>query len=116
MRFAAIFHHYPAAQAHEGQVDLVNRNFVATTVNQLWLVGITHERTLFSFICLKIFLDIYVCRVTHQTEATNDLIITAIVLMMTSIDLETRQLRELIYDKDKNSQCTTTPLLGAAGR
>ena len=91
-------------KTHEVRTDLVNRNFVATGINQLWVADITYVPTWSGFVYLAIVLDAYSRKVVGW--AIDDHIRTEIVLMALNMALETRRPDDVIHHSDRGSQYT----------
>jgi putative transposase len=91
-------------KTHDMRTDLVNRNFVATSVNQLWVGDITYVPTWAGFVYLAVVLDAYSRKVVGWAIA--DHIRTELVLMALNMALETRRPDDVIHHSDRGSQYT----------
>jgi len=85
--------------------DLVNRRFVATALNQLWVADMTFLPTWAGFTYLAVVLDVYSRKVVGWAfgeRATADLVVTAL-----NMALFTRRPNSVIHHSDQGSQYTS---------
>ena len=85
--------------------DLVNRQFVATEINQLWVADMTYIPTWAGFLYLAIVVDVYSRKVVGWTfgEAMKaELVINAL-----NMALLTRKPESVIHHSDQGSQYTS---------
>ena len=85
--------------------DLVNREFVATDINQLWVADMTYIPTWTGFLYLAVVIDVYSRKVlgwAFGERMTADLMILAL-----NMALITRKLQSVIHHSDQGSQYTS---------
>jgi putative transposase len=85
--------------------DLVNRQFVATGINQLWVADMTYIPTWAGFLYLAMVVDVYSRKVVGWTfgeSMTSDLVINAL-----NMALLTRKPESVIHHSDQGSQYTS---------
>jgi putative transposase len=85
--------------------DLVQRNFTATTPNQLWVADITYIPTWAGFLFLAVVLDAYSRRIVGWAMATT--LKTDLVLDALNMALGQRKPRGVIHHSDQGSQYTS---------
>ncbi len=93
-----------AARA-EAAPDLVERNFTAKAVNQLWVADITYIPTWAGFLYLSIVLDAFSRRIVGWAMATH--LKTELVLDALEMALEQRRPAEVIHHSDHGCQYTS---------
>ena len=89
---------------HRPAPDLVNRAFVATDINQLWVADMTYIPTWTGFLYLSMVIDVYSRRVVGWAfgeRMTADLVIEAL-----NMALMTRKPESVIHHSDQGSQYT----------
>jgi len=89
---------------HRPAPDLVNRAFVATDINQLWVADMTYIPTWTGFLYLSMVIDVYSRRVVGWAfgeRMTADLVIEAL-----NMALMTRKPESVIHPSDQGSQYT----------
>ena len=82
--------------------DLVNRAFVATDINQLWVADMTYIPTWAGFLYLSMVIDVYSRKVVGWAfgeRMTSDLVILAL-----NMALMTRKPQSVIHHSDQGSQ------------
>ena len=85
--------------------DLVNREFVATSTNQLWVADMTYIPTWTGFLYLSVAIDVYSRKVVGWAfgeRMTSDLVILAL-----NMALMTRKPESVIHHSDQGSQYTS---------
>ena len=85
--------------------DLVNRQFVATDVNQLWVADMTYVPTWQGFVYLAVVTDVFSRKVVGWAfgeQMTADLVIAAL-----NMALLTRKPESVIHHSDQGSQYTS---------
>ena len=85
--------------------DLVNREFVATDINQLWVADMTYIPTWTGFLYLSMVIDVYSRKVVGWAfgeRMTSDLVILAL-----NMALMTRRPESVIHRSDQGSQYTS---------
>jgi putative transposase len=85
--------------------DLVQRQFVATDINQLWVADMTYIPTWAGFVYLAVVLDVFSRKVVGWAfgqRQTADLVITAL-----NMALQTRKPQDVIHHSDQGSQYTS---------
>ena len=85
--------------------DLVNREFVATDINQLWVADMTYIPTWTGFLYLSMVIDVYSRKVVGWAfgeRMTSDLVILAL-----NMALMTRRPESVIHHSDQGSQYTS---------
>jgi putative transposase len=85
--------------------DLVNRTFVATDINQLWVADMTYIPTWAGFLYLSMVIDVYSRKVVGWAfgeRMTSDLVILAL-----NMALMTRKPQSVIHHSDQGSQYTS---------
>ena len=85
--------------------DLVNRQFVATAINQLWVADMTYIPTWAGFLFLAVGTDVYSRKVVGWAfgeTMTSELVINAL-----NMALLTRKPESVIHHSDQGSQTTT---------
>lgn len=85
--------------------DLVNRQFVATDLNQLWVADMTYIPTWAGFLYLSVVIDVYSRKVVGWAfgeRMTSDLVILAL-----NMALMTRKPQSVIHHSDQGSQYTS---------
>ena len=90
---------------HRPTPDLVNRLFVATDINQLWVADMTYIPTWTGFLYLAMVIDAYSRRVVGWAfgeRMTTDLVIEAL-----NMALMTRKPESVIHHSDQGSQYTS---------
>jgi len=93
-----------AARA-EAAPDLVDRDFTATALNQLWVADITYVPTWAGFLYLSIVLDAFSRRIVGWAMATH--LKTELVLYALEMALEQRRPGEVIHHSDHGCQYTS---------
>ena len=90
---------------HRPAPDLVNREFVATDINQLWVADMTYIPTWAGFLYLSVVIDVYSRKVVGWAfgeRMTSDLVIQAL-----NMALMTRKPESVIHHSDQGSQYTS---------
>ena len=90
---------------HRPAPDLVNRVFVATDINQLWVADMTYIPTWSGFLYLAMVIDVYSRRVVGWAfgeRMTAELVIEAL-----NMALMTRKPESVIHHSDQGSQYTS---------
>jgi len=90
---------------HRPAPDLVNRVFVATDTNQLWVADMTYIPTWAGFLYLAMVIDVYSRKVVGWAfgeRMTADLVIEAL-----NMALMTRKPESVIHHSDQGSQYTS---------
>lgn len=90
---------------HRPAPDLVNREFVATDINQLWVADMTYIPTWTGFLYLAMVIDVYSRKVVGWAfgeRMTSDLVILAL-----NMALMTRKPQSVIHHSDQGSQYTS---------
>ena len=90
---------------HRPAPDLVNRAFVASDINQLWVADMTYIPTWTGFLYLAMVIDVYSRRVVGWAfgeRMTADLVILAL-----NMALMTRKPASVIHHSDQGSQYTS---------
>ena len=85
--------------------DLVNRKFVASGINQLWVADMTYLPTWVGFVYLAVVIDVYSRKVVgwaFSERMTSDLVIAAL-----NMALLTRKPQSVIHHSDQGSQYTS---------
>ena len=85
--------------------DLVNRQFVATGINQLWVADMTYIPSHMGFLYLAVVIDVYSRKVVGWAfgeNMTSDLVIAAL-----NMALHTRRPESVIHHSDQGSQYTS---------
>ena len=85
--------------------DLVNRKFVATGINQLWVADMTYIPTWAGFLYLAVVTDVYSRKVVGWAfgeTMTSELVISAL-----NMALLTRKPESVIHHSDQGSQYTS---------
>ncbi len=85
--------------------DLVNRQFVATGLNQLWVADMTYIPTWAGFLYLAVVLDVFSRKVVGWAfgeNMTSDLVLAAL-----NMALLTRKPESVIHHSDQGSQYTS---------
>ena len=85
--------------------DLVQREFTATAINQLWVADMTYVPTWAGFVYLAVVLDVYSRKVVGWAfgqQQTADLVIAAL-----NMALITRKPQDVIHHSDQGSQYTS---------
>ena len=85
--------------------DLVQREFTATGINQLWVADMTYIPTWAGFVYLAVVLDVYSRKVVGWAfgqQQTAELVITAL-----NMALITRKPQDVIHHSDQGSQYTS---------
>ena len=85
--------------------DLVQREFTATGINQLWVADMTYIPTWAGFVYLAVVLDVYSRKVVGWAfgqQQTADLVIQAL-----NMALITRKPQDVIHHSDQGSQYTS---------
>ncbi len=85
--------------------DLVERNFTATGINQLWVADMTYIPTWEGFLYLSVVTDVYSRKVVgwaFGVQMTADLVISALNMALT-----TRRPESVIHHSDQGSQYTS---------
>jgi putative transposase len=85
--------------------DLVNRQFVAATPNQLWVADMTYVPTWAGFIFLAIVLDVWSRRVVGW--AIGEQMTTELVLSALNMAITQRRAANVIHHSDQGSQYTS---------
>ena len=85
--------------------DLVDRKFVATTPNQLWVADITYVPTWAGFLYLAVVLDVYSRRVVGWAMATH--LRTELVVDALNMAVGQRQPSTVIHHSDQGCQYTS---------
>ncbi len=85
--------------------DLVNRKFMATAPDQLWVADITFVPTRVGFFYLAVVLDVFSRRVVGW--AMDDHMRTPLVLAALNMAIERRNPRGVIHHSDQGSQYTS---------
>ena len=89
-------------ERHRPAPDLVNREFVATDINQLWVADMTYIPTWTGFLYLSMVIDVYSRKVVGWAfgeRMTSDLVILAL-----NMALMTRRPESVIHHSDQGSQ------------
>lgn len=99
---------------HRPAPDLVNREFAATDINQLWVADMTYIPTWAGFLYLSVVIDVYSRKVVGWAfgeRMTSDLVIQAL-----NMALMTRKPESVIHHSDQGSpvhqHCLWQPLQG----
>jgi putative transposase len=90
---------------HRAAPDLVNREFVANDINQLWVADMAYIPTWTGFLYLAVGIDVFSCKVVGWAfgeRMTADLVILAL-----NIALMTRKPQSVIRHSDQGSQYTS---------
>lgn len=90
---------------HRPAPDLVNRMFVASDINQLWVADMTYLPTWTGFLYLSMVIDVYSRKVVGWAfgeRMTADLVILAL-----NMALMTRKPESVIHHSDQGSQYTS---------
>lgn len=90
---------------HQTAPDLVNRQFVATDINQLWVADMTYIPTWAGFLYLAVVIDVFSRKVVGWSfgeEMTTNLVIAAL-----NMALQTRKPSSVIHHSDQGSQYTS---------
>jgi putative transposase len=85
--------------------DLVERDFTAQAVNQLWVADITYVPTLVGFLYLAVVIDAFSRRVVGWSMATH--LRTELVLEALDMALYQRQPQSVIHHSDQGCQYTS---------
>jgi putative transposase len=90
---------------HRPAPDLVNRQFVATDINQLWVADMTYIPTWAGFLYLAVVVDVFSRKVVGWAfgeRMTADLVVAAL-----NMALLTRKPESVIHHSDQGSQYTS---------
>ena len=90
---------------HRPAPDLVNREFGATDINQLWVADMTYIPTWTGFLYFAMVTDVFSCKVVGWAfgeRMTSDLVILAL-----NMALVTRKPQPVIHHFDQGSQYTS---------
>jgi len=85
--------------------DLVDRNFVATAPNQLWVADITYVPTWTGFLYLAVVLDVYSRRIVGWSMASH--LRTELVVDALNMAVGQRQPSAVIHHSDQGCQYTS---------
>jgi putative transposase len=85
--------------------DLVERKFVATAPNQLWVADITYVPTLTGFLFVAIVLDVFSRRVVGWAMANH--LRTELVLDALDMAIDRRRPKNVIHHSDQGCQYTS---------
>jgi putative transposase len=85
--------------------DLVERKFVATAPNQLWVADITYVPTLSGFLFVAIVLDVFSRRVVGWAMANH--LRTKLVLDALDMAIDRRRPKNVIHHSDQGCQYTS---------
>jgi putative transposase len=85
--------------------DLVDRNFVATAPNQLWVADITYVPTWVGFLYLAVVLDVYSRRIVGWAMANH--LRTELVVDALDMAIGQRQPSTVIHHSDQGCQYTS---------
>ena len=85
--------------------DLVNRAFVATAPNQLWVADITYLPTWEGFVYLATVLDVFSRKIVGWSMANH--MRTELVVAALEMALDQRQPKKVIHHSDQGSQYTS---------
>ena len=85
--------------------DLVERKFVATAPNQLWVADITYVPTLSGFLFVAIVLDVFSRRVVGWAMANH--LRTELVLDALDMAIDRRRPKNVIHHSDQGCQYTS---------
>lgn len=85
--------------------DLVDRNFVATAPNQLWVADITYVPTWTGFLYLAVVLDVYSRRIVGWAMASH--LRTELVVDALNMAVGQRQPSAVIHHSDQGCQYTS---------
>ena len=99
---------------HRPAPDLVNRQFVATGLNQLWVADMTYIPTWSGFLYLSVVIDVYSRKVVGWAfgeRMTSDLVILAL-----NMALMTRKPQSVIHHSDQGSQYTSIAFVSVWAR
>ena len=89
-------------KAQRAAPDLVQRQFVASDINQLWVADMTYIPTWAGFVYLAVVLDVFSRKVVGWAfgqRQTADLVIAAL-----NMALQTRKPQDVIHHSDQGSQ------------
>ena len=92
-------------KAQRAAPDLVQRQFVASDINQLWVADMTYIPTWAGFVYLAVVLDVFSRKVVGWAfgqRQTADLVINAL-----NMALQTRKPQDVIHHSDQGSQYTS---------
>jgi putative transposase len=92
-------------KSQRAAADLVQRQFTATRINQLWVADMTYIPTWAGFVYLAVVLDVYSRKVVGWAfgqQQTADLVIAAL-----NMALITRKPQDVIHHSDQGSQYTS---------
>jgi putative transposase len=89
----------------ERATDLVNRQFVATGPDRLWVADITYLPTWSGFLYLAVVLDVWSRRIVGWAMETH--LRTALVLSALNMALLQRRPQEVIHHSDRGCQYTS---------
>lgn len=90
---------------HRPAPDLVNRAFVATDINQLWVADMTYIPTWAGFLYLSTVIDVYSRKVVGW--AFGERMTADLVIMALNMALMTRKPESVIHHSDQGSQYTS---------
>ena len=90
---------------HRPAPDLVNRAFVATDINQLWVADMTYIPTWTGFVYLAMVIDVYSRRVVGW--AFGERMSADLVILALNMALMTRKPASVIHHSDQGSQYTS---------
>ena len=85
--------------------DLVNRQFVASDINELWVADMTYIPTWAGFIYLAVVLDVYSRKVVGW--AFGEHMMADLVVAALNMALHTRKPGSVIHHSDQGSQYTS---------
>jgi len=85
--------------------DLVDRNFVATAPNQLWVADITYVPTWAGFLYLAVVLDVWSRRIVGWAMSTS--LKTEVVVDALDMAVTQRQPRSVVHHSDHGCQYTS---------
>ena len=87
---------------HRPAPDLVNREFVAADINQLWVADMTYIPTWTGFLYLAMVIDVYSRKVVGW--AFGERITSNLVILALNMALMTRKPQSVIHHSDQGSQ------------
>jgi len=90
---------------HRPAPDLVNRAFVASDINQLWVADMTYIPTWTGFLYLAMVIDVYSRRVVGW--AFGERMSADLVILALNMALMTRKPASVIHHSDQGSQYTS---------
>jgi putative transposase len=88
--------------------DLVNRRFVASGINQLWVADMTYIPTHAGFMYLAVVIDVYSRKVVGWAFGVD--MTAALVIAALDMALYTRRPESVIHHSDQGSQYTSLAL------